>query len=840
MPRTVKLVEEGFSTFSSKFHRGRGLVVNAIALLVLISLELTTIFVGTNPALAAPIFTSSDQDQAISSFISAFYDPTNHFFYTDTQNHAEADLWTEAVDWDIVMDAYKRTKNSTYNQMIGDIYNHVTSVYGANCGQWQVPNASNNTLAWWAQASLQAYTITNTTTYRDCAKAFFDKLYQSWDTTQAGGGIWTLNNQTTQKNMATNALAVMTAAQLSTLLGNSTYLSDAQGIYNWMRARLTNLTGTSGAVYDRYDNTSNTIIMDQFSDNYGLFIGAALALYDATKSNSSTTNNQSVNYLADANNVANASLTNVTIDGDGIIQYESDCNNHTATGDTSNSLSGNNGNIANDGSFVDENNTCTGGTNERALYKGIYAHYLADLAFNSNHAVSQSAAYGQVLDENAAIALNDRRPSDNLVGADWTEPAPTGPIKSWEAASAVEILQDLPNNNNIGTYQSQDATLQGGLSLATQFTGFLSNSGYINAWNQNNQTVSYTVTAPAAGTNLLIMHYAAGSGNAMRYLQVNSNQNTANFPTGPIYSSGTSNSVVAQISFPGTNNWNTYDLAVIPALLTQGNNTITLSFNSSQNSQNSLNLDELTVTPGFPPPPVASSSSSATPTPTPLTPTPIANVSTTIPSAINNIASSGSNTGKSGNSTASSGSNTGKSGNITPTPTPRPIPTPIPTPVPTATPKPVPTTAPVPSPTTAPVPSPTTAPVPSPTTVPVSSPTTAPVSSPTTVPVSSPTIAPISSPTTAPISSPTTAPVPAPVPSPTIAPVLSPTTAPVPSPTTAPVPAPVPSPTTAPVPTPKPTPVSTPVPTPKPTPVSTPVPTPKPTPVSTPVPTPTS
>jgi hypothetical protein len=64
--------------------------------------------------------------------------------------------------------------------------------------------------------------------------------------------------------------------------------------------------------------------------------------------------------------------------------------------------------------------------------------------------------------------------------------------------------------------------LQGGLSLATQFAGFLSNSGYVNGWNQNNQTVSYTVSAPAAGTDLLILRYAAGAGNAERYLQVNS------------------------------------------------------------------------------------------------------------------------------------------------------------------------------------------------------------------------------------------------------------------------------------------------------------------------------
>ncbi len=200
MQKTVKLVKKGSSIPAPKFHRCREIVARATALVLLISLGITTLAVGTTPALAAPIFTPSDQDQAISSFISAFYDPTNHFFYTDTQNHAEADLWTEAVDWDIIMDAYTRTKNTTYNQMIGDIYNHATSVNGTNCGQWQA-NASNQTLAWWAQTSLQAYAITNATTYRDCAKALFDKVYQSWDTTQARGGIWTFNNQTSQKNM---------------------------------------------------------------------------------------------------------------------------------------------------------------------------------------------------------------------------------------------------------------------------------------------------------------------------------------------------------------------------------------------------------------------------------------------------------------------------------------------------------------------------------------------------------------------------------------------------------------------------------------------------------------
>ena len=746
-----KLVKKSLPSLVPKPHRPMQFVASAIALLTLISLEIAMLLVRAAPALAAPIYTSSYQDQAITSFISAFYDPNNHFFYTDTQNHAEADLWTEAIDWGIVMDAYSRTKSVNYNQMIGDIYNHVTGIYGTNCGQWQVPNNSNVTLAWWAQASLQAYTLTNATTYRDCAKAFFDKIYQSWDTTEAGGGIWTTyTTPQTQKNMATNALAVMVAAQLSTILGNNTYLTKAQTIYTWIRSELTNLAGTSGAVYDNYNNVNNTIAMNQFSYNYGTFIGAALALYAATKDNSNVASDQSAGYLADANNVANASLTNVTINGNGIIQYESDCNNTTSAGDTSNSLSGNNGNIANNGSFVNVNNTCTGGTNERALYKGIYARYLAELAFNKDDAVSDSAVYEQVLDENAAIAIDDRRPSDNLVGPDWAEPAPTGPIKSWESASAVEILQILPNTENLITYQSEDATLQGGLGLGTQYGGYLSNSGYVQNWTQNGQSVSVTFSASTASTQLLILRYAAGAGNAVRYLQVNGAENTANFPTGPIYASGSSNSVVGQITFPGTSSWSAYDLEVIPVLLSQDSNTITISFNSSQNSANALNLDELTVTPGFPPPPVTSSPNSANPTPAPA---PTSSVSTTSVTA-----TPGNNAGKSGNttsqssSTPQSGNNAGKSGNATPTPTPTPTPAPTPTPKPTATP--IPTATPTPTPKPTPVPTPTPTPTPKPTPVPTPTPTPVPTPTPTPkpTPVPTPTPTPVPTPTPAPTS----------------------------------------------------------------------------------------
>ena len=117
MQKIVKLLTKGWSILLHKPQRPMQIVASVIALLLLISLQITTIAAGTTPALAAPIFTPSDQDQAITSFINAFYNPTNHFFYTDTQNHAEADLWTEAIDWDMIMDAYNDSAETSHKHV---------------------------------------------------------------------------------------------------------------------------------------------------------------------------------------------------------------------------------------------------------------------------------------------------------------------------------------------------------------------------------------------------------------------------------------------------------------------------------------------------------------------------------------------------------------------------------------------------------------------------------------------------------------------------------------------------------------------------------------------------
>jgi predicted alpha-1,6-mannanase (GH76 family) len=162
-------------------------------------------------------------------------------------------------------------------------------------------NPYDDDIGWWAKASIRAFTITHESRYLNCAQRLFDFIYRSWDiSTNSGGILWNRSNPT-QKNVATNAPAVITAAQLSIALSNQAYLTKAQMIYNWVKS---NLTNGSGIVYDSVNN--NKVDQVQISYNYGTFLGAADALYQATKDPS---------YLTDANNAAEQSLTQVTTNG---------------------------------------------------------------------------------------------------------------------------------------------------------------------------------------------------------------------------------------------------------------------------------------------------------------------------------------------------------------------------------------------------------------------------------------------------------------------------------------------------------------------------------------------
>lgn len=493
---------------------------------------------GTNRASA---FTSSNADAAMNSLVNVFYDANAKYFYTNSDHlihaaHAHGpdgglytDFWWEAQMWETVMDAYQRTGNSTYRTMIDDIYTGFNAKYTN-----MMDNQFNDDLGWWALACLRAYEITGTQEYLNRGSFLFDQVYAYWDTTYYGGGIWwrkdAINpaiSSNAQKNMATNAPMVMTAIKLKNAYNNNTYLTKAQQMYTWIKTKLV----SGSKVNDHMEGTGAGIVKDwDFTYNYGTFLGAATALYGATGTGS---------YLTDANTAAGYVIDKMT--SATTLLYE--------------------------------------GENDAPGFKMIFARNLNQLRVQAGQ-----SQYLTFLQQNATQAWNHRRTSDGIIGSDWTAPTGSAYVQSLAAAAGASILQFVPPDNytgNIagnGLYEAENArrTLVGGVGMINESTqtGF-NGRGYVAGWNTNGTSIDFYVNQNNAGTKTITFRYAAGVGNASRYVKVNGVD------------------VAANLNFSGTSGWSSWNTVSMTVSLQAGSNTIQLGYDTSKGNNNWLNVDQL-------------------------------------------------------------------------------------------------------------------------------------------------------------------------------------------------------------------------------------------------------
>ena len=625
--------------------------------MLLIGLALLIAMVGPL-ARSAVASTSSDAQSATDAFINTFWNSNTKYFYTNSdhqihsahaygpQNGLYTDFWWEAQMWEVVMDAYQRTNSAAYRQMIDDVYDGFVAQYPT----WS--DNYNDDLGWWALACIRAYNITGETRFRDESVSLFNSIW-SYNSSTYGGGIWwTRDGSSAQKNVATNAPAVITAVKLKEATGDTTYLQKAQTLFSWMTATLVN----NGHVYDHIEGSgSGSVVKWDFSYNSGTYIGAALALYGDT-------NNAA--YLSDATSAADWATSYLT--NGGTPMYE--------------------------------------GVDDAGGFKMILCRYLNQLV-----SVYGQTKYLPFLQHNATQAWNHRRSADNLIGPDWSASAPSTYLQSLTAAAGVDILNVVspdgyegvqPEN---GMYEAENASATA-INAESSYGGF-TGRGYLAGWNQSTQSVDFHVNVPSAGAYELRFRYAAGAGSASRKVVVNGGTVAGNlaFPsTGAwsswnsvtlngvnlsqgsndiavrldptqgngnylnldnmavsaqlqaeagtlhnlsvesTYSGYTGNGYVAgwntdgqwvdlhpnvakagtytltfryaagagnasryiyvngtavatNLSFPGTGNWTTWNTVVIAVPLNAGDNTVSVIFNSSQGSANYLNLDEMTL-----------------------------------------------------------------------------------------------------------------------------------------------------------------------------------------------------------------------------------------------------
>lgn len=218
----------------------------------------------------------------------------------------------------------------------------------------------------------------------------FDFVYDNFRDDALGGGLYWINERTS-KNSCLNSPAVIAAVKLSELLNDASYLEKARSLYAWQKETLTD---GNGKVFDdiRYDKRRQAARIGRFSLSYnqGTFIGAAVLLYQQTRDQT---------YLDDAVKTAEWTRSNLCVGDDRILKSE--------------------------------------GQGDGGAFKGIFVRYMKPLIFECGR-----VEFLPWMKANADAAWRNRRPADDLMGADWTVPA-GAKIQSQTAASALAVVHDF-------------------------------------------------------------------------------------------------------------------------------------------------------------------------------------------------------------------------------------------------------------------------------------------------------------------------------------------------------------------------------------------------------------
>lgn len=142
--------------------------------------------------------------------------------------------------------------------------------------------------------------------------------------------------------------------------------------------------------------------------------------------------------------------------------------------------------------------------------------------------------------------------------------------------SFTELIQAAPAASV--AYEAESAALTGGLTVASNHTGFTGSgfaAGFTDA-NKGMAQAAFQVNAPAAGAYETALRYANGTG-AARTLS--------------LYLNGAK---VGQTGLPATANWDSWGVQAQTVTLVSGSNTIAYKYDSTDSGN--VNLDQLTLT----------------------------------------------------------------------------------------------------------------------------------------------------------------------------------------------------------------------------------------------------
>lgn len=327
-----------------------------------------------------------DADMAMDSYIKAFYyEIDGSGFLNKHTDGGQQGFWSGAEIIEVFEDAYDRTKDEKYKDMIVKLCDGFINKFGTD---W-TSNIYNDDIMWMVLVCIRAYNITGDEAYKDLAKYHFDQvLARGCDKSLDGGIWWTTDNH--EKNSCITDPAVIAAVRLYEALKDDKYLSMAKELYSWETNIL--FDSDTGSVYDNI-KIDKKVEKNNYTYNQGTFIGASCELYKATKDSK---------YLENAKKAADYTIKNMC--NDGILKDEGDYG---------------------DGSG----------------FKGIFTRYIKTLVTECGQ-----DQYTSWFVENANTVWKNRRAKDNLLYANWNTKCPEGILYAFASSTGVALLQNCPQN----------------------------------------------------------------------------------------------------------------------------------------------------------------------------------------------------------------------------------------------------------------------------------------------------------------------------------------------------------------------------------------------------------
>lgn len=360
----------------------------------LITLSATNLWASDPVKKQKSVYSKKDAITAIEAFHETFYNPEMKLYAIDSNKKGRAAIWTQAIYWDMIMNAYNRTKSPRYRSLIDEIYQggceQYTGYDWTDKYEWFI----YDDMMWWIISLARAYEITGDGKYlADASAGFFYVWEEAYDKKRVGLW-WSFAHDA--KMACINYPTIVAAMTLYNITKDAKYLEKAQTVYAWVRDVL--FDKETGKIADnmRYNHLYHRSIQVDWTTNLynqGTFIGAATMLYKHTGDQL---------YLNDAILGADY-VKNHMCYADGILEYKTGI--------------------------------------EQGIYAAIFAQYIVMLIEDGNQ-----PQYKDWLRYNIDTAWKNRDKTRNITFKDAVNPCPEDVIEVYDASGCPALMQLVPFN----------------------------------------------------------------------------------------------------------------------------------------------------------------------------------------------------------------------------------------------------------------------------------------------------------------------------------------------------------------------------------------------------------